>query len=131
PHAVTQTNTSVDVNLSQFTSGFGLLGSATFSLTNATNGTVSLLNATNAHFVPASNFSGLSSFDFYVTEGNFKLGATVTICVTPVAPLAAATAFNGALIAVVTNASATSVALPSNLTWRGDGVNNFWNTTSS
>jgi autotransporter-associated beta strand protein len=131
PHAVTQTNTPVDINLAQFTSGFGLLGSATLSLTNATNGTASLLNGTNAHFIPSANFSGLGSFDFYVTEGSYKLGATVTICVTPIAPPPAATSFNGALMAVVTNASATAIALPSNLTWRGDGVNNFWNSTTS
>jgi hypothetical protein len=131
PHAVTRTNTPVDINLAQFTSGFGLLGSATFSLTNATNGTVTLLNGTNAHFVPTSNFSGLGSFNFTAAESSYSLSAAVTICVTPVTPPASATAFNGALVAVATNASTTTAALPSNLTWRGDGVNNFWNSTSS
>ncbi len=65
PHAVTQTNAPVDLNLRQFTTGFA--ASATFSLTNATNGTVSLLNGTNAHFIPAANFSGLGGFTFTVS----------------------------------------------------------------
>lgn len=129
PHAVTRTNTPVDLNLSQFVAGFA--ASATFSLTNATNGTVSLLNGTNAHFVPNANFSGIGMFDFKVTEGSFALSATVTICVTPLTPPASAIAFNGALIAPATNAAATTVSLPANLLWRGDGAVNAWNTTSS
>lgn len=128
PHGVTQTNTPVDINLSQFTAGFS---SATFSLTNATNGTATLLNSTNAHFVPTANFSGLGTFNFSVTEGSYALSAVVTICVSPVAPPASATQFNGAMVIVATNASAVSVVPPSNLIWRGDGTANVWNTSVS
>jgi autotransporter-associated beta strand protein len=125
PHAVTQTNTPVDVNLSQFVSGFA--SSATFTLTNAVNGTVTLLNSTNAHFVPTNNFAGLGSFDFVVTESGLALSVTVTICVTPLPPPASATQFNGALIGYAVAAQGA----PSNLTWRGDGAGNAWNTVSS
>lgn len=128
PHAVTQTNTPVDINLSQLASGFA--ASAIFSLTNATNGTVTLLNNTNAHFIPAANFTGLGTFTFAVTENSYTLCAAVTICATPVAPPASATHFNGAMVQVVTNAS-TTVTPPSNLTWRGDGATNLWNTSVS
>ena len=127
PHAVTQTNTAVDINLRQFTDGFS--ASATFSLTNATNGTVSLLNTTNAHFIPTANFSGLGSFNFIVTEGSYSLNFAVTVCVTPIAPPASAAAFNGALIGVTI--STVSAPLPANLTWRGDGSANTWNTSVS
>ena len=127
PHAVTQTNTAVDLNLSQFVTGFA--ASATFSLTNATNGTVSLLNSTNAHFVPTANFSGLGGFNFIVTEGSYSLNVAVTVCVTPIPPPASATAFNGALIGATI--STVAAPLPSNLTWVGDGTANVWNTTVS
>ena len=129
PHAVTRTNTPVDLNLSQFVSGFA--ASATFTLTNATNGTVSLLNSTNAHFVPTANFSGLGTFTFIVTEGSYAISAPVTVCVTPIAPPASAIAFNGALISVATNAASTTVTPPANLLWHGDGSVNAWNTTTS
>ncbi|MDR3459197.1 MAG: autotransporter-associated beta strand repeat-containing protein [Verrucomicrobiae bacterium] len=125
PHAVTQTNTPADLNLSQFTGGFA--ASSTFTVSSATNGTVSILNATNAHFVPSANFSGLGSFTFTVTDGGYTLNVGVTVCVTPAVPPASATAFNGAIIGVVL----ASVPLPSNLTWRGDGSANNWNLTSS
>jgi len=125
PHAVTQTNTPVDINLTRFTSGFS--AGATFALANATNGTVSLLNSTNAHFVPTANFAGLGTFNFTVTDSGLSLGVTVTICVTPIAPPASATQFNGAIIGV----TIATAALPSNLTWRGDGTANVWNTTVS
>jgi len=127
PHAVTQTNTPVDINLTQFTAGFS--SSATFSLTNATNGTLSLLNSTNAHFVPTANFSGLGTFNFTVSESGLAMSAAVTVCVTPVSPPASATGFNGALIVVGTNA--VSITPPSNLTWHGDGTANVWNTSTS
>ncbi|HEX7653515.1 MAG TPA: autotransporter-associated beta strand repeat-containing protein, partial [Verrucomicrobiae bacterium] len=53
----------------------------------------------------------------------------VTVCVTPLVPPASATAFGGALMYAVTNA--ISVVPPNNLTWRGDGAVNAWNTTTS
>lgn len=129
PHAVTRTNTPVDINLSQFTTGFS--PSATFSLTNATNGTVSALNGTNAHFIPTAGFIGLGTFNFTVIDGIYALSAVVTVCVTPIVPPAGVTNFNGSLIAVATNTVAVFTAPPANLTWRGDGTTNFWNTTAS
>ena len=111
PHAVTQTNTAVMLNLRQFTDGFA--ASATFSLTNATNGTVSLSSGTNAVFTPAANFSGLGGFNFIVTEGAYSLNVAVSVGVTPVAPPASATTFNGALIGVTV--ATVSVPLPANL----------------
>ncbi len=127
PHGVTQTNTPVDINLAQFTTGF--FPSATLSLTNATNGTLTLLNGTNAHFIPTANFSGLGSFNFIVTEGAYSLNVVVTVVVTPVAPPASAVAFSGALI----GPTITTVSLPppANLVWRGDGAANIWNTSVS
>ncbi len=127
PHAVTQTNTAVMLNLRQFTDGFA--ASATFSLTNATNGTVSLSSGTNAVFTPAANFSGLGGFNFIVTEGAYSLNVAVSVGVTPVAPPASATTFNGALIGVTV--ATVSVPLPANLIWRGDGAVNTWNTSVS
>ena len=129
PHAVTQSNTPVVMNLSQFTAGFS--ASATFSVTNATNGVVSLLSGTNANFVPAANFSGLGSFTFTVSESGMTLSAPVVVCVTPVAPPASAAGFNGAMVVVATNSAATVVVPPNNLLWRGDGTANVWNTIVS
>jgi autotransporter-associated beta strand protein len=129
PHAVTQTNTPVDINLAQFTAGFA--ASAVFSLTNATNGTVSLVSGTNAHFVPTANFSGLGTFTFNVVEGVYALSATVTICVTPMLPPVSAVTFNGAMVAAATNSAGSVVVPPANLTWRGDGTANVWNLSVS
>jgi len=127
PHAATRSNTPVTVNLRQFADGFA--ASATFSLTNATNGTVSLINGTNAVFTPTANFSGLGSFNFNVTEGSYSLIAAVTVCVPPVAPPSSTAAFNGTLIGVTV--ATASVPQPANLIWRGDGFSNVWNTTAS
>jgi autotransporter-associated beta strand protein len=129
PHAVTQTNTPVDVNLSQLSGGF--TSGATFSVTNATNGTITLLNGTNAHFVPAGNFSGTGSFSYSVSESGNAISATVTVCITPVVPPAAAASFNGALVVIAASTAATSTSPPSNLTWRGDGIANVWSTAVS
>ncbi len=125
PHAVTQKNAPVIINLRQFTGGFS--SSATFTLANATNGTVSLLNSTNAQFVPTADFTGLGGFDFTVHDGGSTLSVTVTVCVTPVAPPASATQFGGAIIGVTVAAA----PLPSNLIWQGDGSANAWSTTAS
>ena len=127
PHAVTRSNTPVTINLRQFTDGFA--ASATFSLTNATNGTVALLNGTNAVFTPTANFTSLGAFTFTVTEGSYALSAIVTVCVTPILPPSSATAFNGVFIAAA--ASVAVVTPPANLVWRGDGSGNAWNTTAS
>lgn len=129
PHAVTQTNTPVVINLAQFTAGFSV--GATFSVTNATNGTVAILNGTNATFTPSANFSGLGGFNFTVSDSGYALSAYVAVCVTPAAPPASATNFNGALVVVATNTAATSVVPPNNLIWHGDGTANVWDTSVS
>ena len=129
PHAVTQTNTPVVINLAQFAGGFS--ASAIFSVTNATNGVIAVVGGNNANFVPAANFSGLGSFNFTVSESGYALSANVTVCVTPIAPPASATNFNGALVVVATNAAAVVIVPPNNLLWHGDGTANAWNTTSS
>jgi autotransporter-associated beta strand protein len=129
PHAVTQTNTPVTINLAQFTAGFAT--SSTFSVTNATNGTVALQNGTNAVFTPSANFAGLGTFAFIVTDGSYSLCAQVVMCVTPATPPASAAAFNGALVTVATNTAAIVVATPNNLVWHGDGTTNAWNLSVS
>ncbi|HTL71948.1 MAG TPA: autotransporter-associated beta strand repeat-containing protein [bacterium] len=103
PHATTQTNTAVDVDLTQYTAGFA--ASATYTVSGASNGVVSLVNGSTAHFVPNNNFAGLGSFKFTVNDG-IVLTNSVGVLVTP------ATA-------------------PQNLTWHGDGTGNIWNTTNT
>ena len=129
PHAVTQTNTPVTMSLSQFAAGFS--SSAVFSVTNATNGTIALLNGTNASFTPAAGFSGLGTFNFNVSESGYALSAAVTVCVTPIAPPASAVSFNGALVVAATNAASSVTTPPANLLWHGDGIANAWNTATS
>lgn len=127
PHVVTRTNAPVTLNLRQFTDGFA--ASAIFSLTNSTNGTVTLLNGTNAVFTPTANFLGMGTFSFTVTEGIYSLKVSVAVCVTPLDPPASAVAFNGALVGPTV--ASVAAQLPANLTWRGDGTVNAWNNTSS
>jgi autotransporter-associated beta strand protein len=103
PHAVTQTNTAVDVDLTQYTAGFA--NSATYTVSGGSNGVVTLTGGATAHFVPTANFSGLGSFVFTVNDG-IALTNSVAVLMTP------ATA-------------------PQDLTWRGDGSGNVWNTTNT
>ena len=85
PHALTVTNTPVNVNLYRLA---GNTGNLAFFVTNAVNGTVYLTNnvttnivgtVTNivvimsnsiAVFTPAANYSGYASFDFFVTNND-------------------------------------------------------------
>jgi glucuronoarabinoxylan endo-1,4-beta-xylanase len=79
PHALTTTNTTVDVDLYRLA---GDTGNLTFFVTNAVNGTVYLTNVlgsvTNtgpfsnsiAVFTPSNNYSGYASFDFFVTNND-------------------------------------------------------------
>jgi hypothetical protein len=84
PHAVTQTNVFVNVNLTQYTGGF-TNASPVYSVFAPTNGTVALLaDGHTAQFAPAGNFSGLGSFNFSVLANDSSaMTNTVTICVTP------------------------------------------------
>ena len=103
PHAVTQTNVPVDVDLTQYAAGFA--ASATYTISGGSNAVVTLSGAATAHFVPTANFTGLGSFIFKVTDG-VALTNTVSVLVTP-------------------------VAAPQDLTWHGDGSGNVWNTTNT
>jgi hypothetical protein len=64
PHALTVTNTPVDVDLYAIAGRSGNLG---FSVANGTNGTVTLTN-TIATFTPLNDYFGFASFSFTVTN---------------------------------------------------------------
>ncbi len=72
--------TNLDIDLTQYTRGFTNF-SPTYVVSNATNGTVSLLTGGRiARFTPAANFYGLGSFQFKVTDASlFSLTNTVGI----------------------------------------------------
>jgi hypothetical protein len=70
PHVDGIRNTSVNIDLTQYTRGF-TNHSPSYVVFNATNGTVSLLaGGTVAHFTPAANFYGLGGFQFAVTDSS-------------------------------------------------------------
>ena len=103
PHAVTQTNTAVDVDLTQYTVGFA--ASATYTVSGGSNGVVTLTAGSTAHFVPTAGFAGLGSFKFTVNDGVAQTNP-IAVLVTP-------------------------VSAPQDLTWHGDGTGNVWNTTNT
>ncbi len=105
PHAVTVTNTSVDVDLWQYTSGF-TNASPVYSVFNASNSVVTLTNSHLAHFTPNANYFGLASFQFGVSASDGTgYTNTVTVAIVP---------------------QSLAQTQPSYLTWRGDGVTNLW-----
>ena len=62
-------NSNVDVDLTQYARGF-TNNSATFVVSNPTNGAVSLLaGGTVARFTPTASFYGIAGFQFRVTDG--------------------------------------------------------------
>jgi regulation of enolase protein 1 (concanavalin A-like superfamily) len=83
PNAVTVENTSVTVDLSQYSGGF-TSASPVYTVNTANNGVVILNSGHLAQFTPAKNFYGLGSFNFSVlaSDGSI-LTNTVTVCVTP------------------------------------------------
>lgn len=101
PHAVTGTNTPVNVDLTQYTGGY-TNASPVFNVSNGSNGVVALNSGHIAQFTPAANFSGLGSFQFTVasSDGDSYTNAVIVL-VTPIAPI-------------------------ENLVWRGDGIANLW-----
>ena len=103
PHALTATNTAVDVDLWQYTSGF-TNASPVYSVDNATNGAVALTNGHIARFTPVTNFCGLGGFRIRVIASD-GTGYTNT---------------------VIVPACSRRCTPPSNLIWRGDGVANLW-----
>ena len=101
PHAITDTNAPVDVDLWQYTGGF-TNASPVYTVNNASNGVVTLNSGHIAHFVPTVNFMGLGSFQFTVTANDGSSYTNeVNVLMTPITP-------------------------PENLTWQGDGIANVW-----
>jgi autotransporter-associated beta strand protein len=101
PHALTGTNTPVDIDLWPYTGGF-TNASPVYVLNNASNGVVTLNSGHVAHFVPTANFSGLGSFQFTVTANDgSSYTNSVNVLMTPITP-------------------------PENLIWVGDGAANVW-----
>ncbi|MCE5185965.1 MAG: Ig-like domain-containing protein [Planctomycetaceae bacterium] len=77
PHASTPTDTTVDVDLTKYTAGFA--ASAVYSVSDAVNGTVSLLaDGKTARFTPLAGHSGFASFNFTVNDGSV---ATINVSV--------------------------------------------------
>ncbi len=101
PHAFTVTNTPVDIDLWQYTSGF-TNANPVYTLTILSNGVVTLNSGHSAHFVPPANFSGMGSFQFTVTGNDGSAWTNnVAVLASPLMP-------------------------PSNLIWQGDGSVNTW-----
>jgi len=67
PHASTSAGTSVEVDLSDYATGFGTV-SPTYAVSGAQNGTVMLQSDKHtATFQATAGFTGLGSFTFTVT----------------------------------------------------------------
>ena len=102
PHGVALTNTTVDVDLRQFTRGF-TSSSPVYSVTGATNGAVSLRDGHIARFVPNAGDSGQAGFQWTVVDAD------------------------GSMLARPMNLFFTPLAQPFNPVWRGDDLTNDWN----
>jgi autotransporter-associated beta strand protein len=104
PHAFVQTN-ATDIDLWPYTLGF--TNGATYTFAHVAHGSVTLANSHFAHFVPAAGYTGLAGFDFAVSNPD---GTSMTNTM-------------GLLISIS--------YIPKNLVWRGDGVNNTWDTNNT
>jgi fibronectin-binding autotransporter adhesin len=104
PHAFVQTNASV-IDLWPYTLGF--TNGGTYTVSGGVNGSVTLTNSHFAYFLPNPGFTGLASFNFTVADSD---GTSMTNTM-------------GLLVSVV--------YIPKNLVWRGDGINNIWDTTNT
>lgn len=104
---LTATPSSLDIDLHKYTLGFTNKLPVTYTISNVTNGTVTLINGYLAHFVPPTNYFGRARFDFNVTDGD---GSTWT-----------------QTFAVLVSAS----ALPRDLLWKGDGTANTFDTSAA
>ena len=86
PHAITLTNTSVNVDLSQYTGGF-TSASPVYSVNNVKNGAAVLNGGHIVQFTPTKTFIGLGSFNFSVLASDGSLMTnTVSICIAPLLP---------------------------------------------
>jgi autotransporter-associated beta strand protein len=101
PHALTTTNTVIDVDLRQYVGGF-TNAAPTYFLDQPTNGTVTLVSGYIARFTTTVNVSGFGGFRFAVVSSDgLNFTNSVSIIISALPP-------------------------PSNLTWRGDGGANTW-----
>lgn len=101
PHALTTTNTIIDVDLRQYVAGF-TNASPAYYLDQPTNGSVTLVSGYIARFTPNTGISGFGGFRFAVVSSDgLNFTNSVSIIVSALQP-------------------------PSNLTWRGDGSANTW-----
>ena len=101
PHALTVTNTAVDVDLWLYTSGF-TNANPVYSVTALSNGVVTLSGGHLARFTPAAGFAGLGAFRFSVSASDgTRYTNVVSVLASPMVP-------------------------PSNLIWQGDGTANLW-----
>lgn len=124
PHGVTRSNTPVIIDLRQYTAGFAT--NATYMVSNAVNGSVVIMNGSQARFTPTTDFVGLGSFNFYVGDGGFGYLIPISVLVTSITPPANGVLNPGAVVSV----ALPPAPLPANLFWRGDGTMNAWNTTA-
>jgi fibronectin type 3 domain-containing protein len=77
PHVSGNANATIDLNLTQYTSGF--VNSPVFSVASAVNGSVALLaDGHTARFTPTPGFFGLGRYNFTVTD---SAGSTMTLAV--------------------------------------------------
>jgi len=82
PNAQTMKNTYVDVDLRKFSAGFGT--SATYGVSGAVNGSITMTGSFTARFTPTTNFAGLGRFDLLVTDTDgSSMTVTVNVLVRP------------------------------------------------
>jgi autotransporter-associated beta strand protein len=106
PHALTTTNTVIDVDLWLYAAGF-TNAAPTYILDQPTNGTVTLVSGHIARFTPTANVSGFGGFRFAVVSTDaLNFTNKVSLIISALPP-------------------------PSNLTWRGDGSANTWDISTT
>ena len=104
PHGIALQNTNVVVDLRQFTWGWVVVNhSPVWSVSNATNGAVALVNSYFARFIPTAGLNSNASFAFTVTDSD---GSTLTRTM---------------------NLFFTPLAHSYSPIWHGDDLTNHWN----
>lgn len=111
PHAAMERTTAgelvtLDVDLRRYVSGFTNVAPVTFTVANVSTGSVALTGFGVARIAPPTNFAGRLWFDFGVTDGD---GSSWT-----------------QRFAVLVS----TVPLPRDLVWKGDGAGNAWDTNA-
>lgn len=105
PHGTALMNTNVVIDLRQFTRGWVVVNrNPVWSVSNPTNGTVTLLNSYFAQFTPTPGYNGSASFQFTVNDND------------------------GGPVTRVMNLFFTPSAQSYQAVWRGDDLTNHWNT---